>query len=195
MGASATSHAHARARVLSPCPATERLLTVEELTALCKRRGFAFPSSDIYGGVGAGFDYGPLGAQLKKNVADAWWCDFVTRRRDCVGLDSAIILNPKGEGRGAASGAACRATSHPHRSLESVRPRGQVHRPRGGLSVVQEAQQVRASGLPIMHPAHLPVMARGEPPPPPPPPLQYPLHSLPPLHAEWTRCWRRGLRL
>lgn len=72
-----------------------RRLSLEELVSYCKSRGFIFPSSEVYGAVGAGYDYGPLGAQLKKNISDKWWKDFVSQRPDCVGLDSALILNPK----------------------------------------------------------------------------------------------------
>ncbi len=68
---------------------------MEHLTALCKRRGFIFPSSEIYGGLNGFFDYGPLGTELKRNIRDQWWKDFVQRREDIVGLDSAIILHPK----------------------------------------------------------------------------------------------------
>jgi len=66
---------------------------MEKLVALCKRRGIIFPTSEIYGGINGFFDYGPLGAQLKKNIRDLWWRDFVQGREDIVGLDSAIILN------------------------------------------------------------------------------------------------------
>lgn len=64
------------------------------LVALCKRRGFIFPSSEIYGGFNGFFDYGPLGSELKKNIKDAWWQDIVQRRDDVVGLDSSIIMHP-----------------------------------------------------------------------------------------------------
>lgn len=74
----------------------ERPLTMPELVSTCKHRGFVFPGSDLYGSVGTGYDYGPLGAQLKKNVQDLWWKDFVERRDDCVGLDSCILSNPRG---------------------------------------------------------------------------------------------------
>ena len=70
-------------------------LSMEQLTALCKRRGVIFPSSEIYGGLNGFFDYGPLGTELKKNIRDQWWKDFVQRREDVVGLDSAIILHPE----------------------------------------------------------------------------------------------------
>jgi glycyl-tRNA synthetase len=68
---------------------------METLVALCKRRGFVFPSSEIYGGINGFFDYGPLGAELKKNIRDCWWNDMVRRRDDIVGLESSIIMHPK----------------------------------------------------------------------------------------------------
>lgn len=68
---------------------------MEELTALCRRRGFIFQSSEIYGGINGFFDFGPLGAELRKNIKDAWWQDMVHRRDDIVGLDSSIIMHPK----------------------------------------------------------------------------------------------------
>lgn len=64
------------------------------LLALCKNRGFVYPCSSIYGGLSNAYDYGPLGVQLKKNITDRWWRDFVETRSDCVGMDSSIILNP-----------------------------------------------------------------------------------------------------
>ncbi|MFA7685592.1 MAG: glycine--tRNA ligase [Candidatus Gracilibacteria bacterium] len=67
----------------------------EKVVALCKRRGFVFPGSDIYGGLANTWDYGPYGAQLKQNVKGYWWQTFVTRRDDIVGLDSSILMNPK----------------------------------------------------------------------------------------------------
>ncbi|HMN28335.1 MAG TPA: glycine--tRNA ligase [Caldilineaceae bacterium] len=69
--------------------------SLETIVALAKRRGFIFPTSEIYGGLANSYDYGPLGAQLLKNIRDSWWRDFVTRREDVVGLDSAIILPPQ----------------------------------------------------------------------------------------------------
>ncbi|QYY36497.1 glycine--tRNA ligase [Ruficoccus sp. ZRK36] len=69
--------------------------TMDTLIALCKRRGFVFPSSDIYGGYNGFFDFGPLGVEVKNNIKNAWWSDFVHRRDDIVGLDSSIIMHPK----------------------------------------------------------------------------------------------------
>ena len=59
---------------------------MEKLMALCKRRGFIFQSSEIYGGINGFWDYGPLGVELKRNIKDAWWYDMVTCREDVVGL-------------------------------------------------------------------------------------------------------------
>jgi len=67
---------------------------MEALVGLCKRRGFIFPSSEIYGGYNGFYDYGPLGVELRNNIKQAWWRDFVQRRDDIVGLDSSIIMHP-----------------------------------------------------------------------------------------------------
>lgn len=67
---------------------------MDEIVSLCKRRGIIFPSSEIYNGYAGFYDYGPLGAELKKNIKDAWWKNFVTQREDVVGVDSSIIHNP-----------------------------------------------------------------------------------------------------
>ncbi len=68
---------------------------MDKIVSLCKRRGFVFPASEIYGGIGNTYDYGPLGVELKRRVKEAWWTRMVTLRDDIVGLDSAIIQNPK----------------------------------------------------------------------------------------------------
>jgi len=68
---------------------------MDALASLCKRRGFIFRTSEIYGGINGFWDYGPLGAELKRNVKDAWWKATVRRREDVVGLDSAIIMHPR----------------------------------------------------------------------------------------------------
>jgi glycyl-tRNA synthetase len=70
-------------------------MDMDKLVSLCKRRGFIFPSSEIYGGLNGFWDYGPLGVELKRNIKDAWWRDNVTLRDDMVGLDCSIIMNPK----------------------------------------------------------------------------------------------------
>jgi glycyl-tRNA synthetase len=68
---------------------------MDKLVSLCKRRGFVFQSSEIYGGLGSVWDYGPLGAELKKNVKDRWWDAMVRARDDIEGLDAAILMHPK----------------------------------------------------------------------------------------------------
>ena len=68
---------------------------MEKIVSLCKRRGFVFPGSEIYGGLANSWDFGPYGAQLKKNIKDHWWKFFVEQRDDMVGLDAAIIMNSK----------------------------------------------------------------------------------------------------
>ncbi|MGE9295558.1 MAG: glycine--tRNA ligase [Puniceicoccales bacterium] len=68
---------------------------MDTLVGLCKRRGFIFQSSELYGGYQGFFDYGPLGVELKNNIKAAWWKDFVHRREDIVGLDSTIIMHPR----------------------------------------------------------------------------------------------------
>lgn len=70
-------------------------VNMESLISVCKRRGFIYPGSSIYGGLANSWDYGPLGAQLKKNIKDHWWKTFVESRNDMVGLDGAIIMNPR----------------------------------------------------------------------------------------------------
>jgi glycyl-tRNA synthetase len=75
--------------------ATVPAVTMDAIVALAKRRGFIFQSSEIYGGLNGFFDYGPLGAELKKNIRDCWWDDMVRRRDDVVGLESSIIMHPK----------------------------------------------------------------------------------------------------
>jgi glycyl-tRNA synthetase len=68
---------------------------MEAIVSLCKRRGFIFPGSDIYGGLAGTFDYGPYGVSLKRAVEDAWWKFFVLGRDDMYGVDSAILMNSK----------------------------------------------------------------------------------------------------
>ena len=65
------------------------------IVALCKRRGFIFQSSEIYGGLNSCWDYGPLGVELKRNVKEAWWRSMVSSRRDIVGIDASILMHPK----------------------------------------------------------------------------------------------------
>lgn len=70
-------------------------VTLKEIANLCKRRGFIFQDSEIYGGIASVWDYGPFGVELKKQVKDQWWKSMVYDRDDVEGLDSAILMNPK----------------------------------------------------------------------------------------------------
>ena len=74
---------------------TAASVDLESIISLCKRRGFLFQSSEIYGGLGSTWDYGPLGVELKRNVKDAWWKAMVWERDDVVGLDSAVMMHPE----------------------------------------------------------------------------------------------------
>lgn len=69
--------------------------SLKPIVALCKRRGFIYPGSEIYGGFANTYSFGPYGAELKKNIKDLWWKNFVRKRRDMVGLDGPILLHPK----------------------------------------------------------------------------------------------------
>src|SRR3989344_3495319 len=68
---------------------------MDNVISLCKRRGFVFPGSEIYGGLANSWDYGPLGVELKNNIKNLWWKRFVQQRDDMVGIDAALIMNPK----------------------------------------------------------------------------------------------------
>ena len=67
---------------------------IEDIVSLCKRRGFVFPGSEIYGGMAGTWDFGPLGVVLKKKIMDSWWEFFVENREDMYGVDAAILMNP-----------------------------------------------------------------------------------------------------
>jgi len=73
----------------------KRMESLEKLVSLCKRRGFVFPGSEIYGGLANTWDYGPLGAQMKMNIKRDWWNRVVETRDDMVGLDGSILMNPR----------------------------------------------------------------------------------------------------
>ena len=76
-----------------PKPSAEPAI-MEKIVSLCKQRGFVFQSSEIYGGLKSCYDYGPLGAELKRNVKAEWWRTMVHGRQDVVGLDASIIMHP-----------------------------------------------------------------------------------------------------
>ena len=131
-------------------------MDMDKLVSLCKRRGFIFPSSEIYGGINGFWDYGPLGVELKRNIKDAWWRDTITGRDDVVGLDCSIIMHPKvWEASGHVGGFSdpmvdCRATKeryradqlfvgiweHPHPG--SIQPGAPTHVWLAGLGATQD---------------------------------------------------------
>jgi glycyl-tRNA synthetase len=74
---------------------TPDAVTMDKIVSLCKRRGFVFPASEIYGGIGNTYDYGHYGVLLKNNVKGQWWRSMLQERDDIVALDSAIIQNPR----------------------------------------------------------------------------------------------------
>ena len=67
---------------------------MDELVALCKRRGFIFQSADIYGGLQGAYDFGPLGVELKNNIKQSWWDSMIYESDNIEGLDSSILTNP-----------------------------------------------------------------------------------------------------
>ncbi|MBI2464367.1 glycine--tRNA ligase [Candidatus Peregrinibacteria bacterium] len=71
------------------------VVTMEKIVSLCKRRGFIFPGSEIYGGLANTWDYGPYGIELQNNIKKIWWKNFVQDRQDMVGIDAGIFMNPK----------------------------------------------------------------------------------------------------
>ena len=71
------------------------LSIIEKVISLSKQRGFVFQSSEIYGGLGSTWDYGPLGVELKRNIKNLWWKNIVTSRENVVGMDAAILMHPK----------------------------------------------------------------------------------------------------
>ncbi|CAA9456478.1 MAG: Glycyl-tRNA synthetase [uncultured Rubrobacteraceae bacterium] len=70
-------------------------VTMDKIVAFCKRRGFVYQSSEIYGGIRSSYDYGPLGVEMKRNIKEEWWRRLVHMREDVVGLDAAIIMHPR----------------------------------------------------------------------------------------------------
>ncbi|MEK7579081.1 MAG: glycine--tRNA ligase [Patescibacteria group bacterium] len=74
---------------------TEKSVSMDDIISLCKRRGFIYPGSEIYGGMAGTWDYGPLGIALKRNITNMWWKIFVDSRDDIYGVDAAILMQPK----------------------------------------------------------------------------------------------------
>src|SRR5207302_6559213 len=88
-------HADAPRIFAVPMSQPKEIPLMEKIVSLCKRRGFIFQSSEIYGGINGFWDYGPLGAELKRNVKELWWRSMTQQREDVVGLEASIIMHPK----------------------------------------------------------------------------------------------------
>ena len=112
----------------------ENAQRMEKIVSLCKRRGFIFQSSEIYGGLNGVWDYGPLGTELKNNLKQYWWKVMVRDRDDVVGLDGAILTHP--------------------RCNQSERSRRYLYRPDGRLPDLQSAIARRSALLKKMGPSN-----------------------------------------
>lgn len=122
---------------------------MEKIASLCKRRGFIFPGSEIYGGLGGFYDFGPLGAELKFNIKQAWWKSVVLERDDVVGLNAAIIMNPKAwEASGHVAGFSdilleCKKCHKRYRDTDLYHDQDQyVARKQGGHGLREEVAEV-----------------------------------------------------
>jgi glycyl-tRNA synthetase len=131
--------------------------SMEQLVSLAKRRGFVYPGSEIYGGLANAWDYGPLGVELKQNIKRLWWKHFVQERPDVVGLDSAILMNPRvWEASGHVGGFAdplmdCRACKTRHRADKLIEAwlarHGQDPAAAAGMSEAEMEATIRDKGI------------------------------------------------
>ena len=71
------------------------VVTMDKIISLCRRRGFIFQSSEIYGGLNGAYDYGPMGVELKNNIRDFWWKEMTRMHDNIVGLDASILMHPR----------------------------------------------------------------------------------------------------
>ncbi|MBU0962722.1 MAG: glycine--tRNA ligase, partial [Nanoarchaeota archaeon] len=71
------------------------MITIQDIATFCKKKGFVYPSSEIYGGLSGFFDFGPLGVELFKNIKDSWWKFFVQDKENMVGIEASIISHPR----------------------------------------------------------------------------------------------------
>ncbi len=121
-------------------------VTMEKVVNLCKRRGFVFPSSEIYGGFASTWDYGPLGIELKRNIREAWWRYMVTGRENVVGLESAVLMHPRvWEASGHVAGFSdplvdCRVCKRRFRA-DHIPPKEERQCPKGAECDLTEARQ------------------------------------------------------
>ena len=111
-----------------------------EVVALAKRRGFIFPSSDIYGGLANTWDFGPYGTLLKNNLRDLWWQNFILERDDMVGVDASIFLNPK----------VCEASGHVSNFTDAlIDCKNCKYRTRADHLIEENLKDIKVEGLPV----------------------------------------------
>src|SRR3990167_9152727 len=112
----------------------------EKVVALAKRRGFIFPSSDIYGGLANTWDFGPYGTLLKNNLRDLWWQNFIFERDDMVGVDASIFLNPK----------VCEASGHVSNFTDAlIDCKNCKYRTRADHLIEENLKDIKVEGLPV----------------------------------------------
>src|ERR1035437_1609294 len=112
----------------------------DKVVSLAKRRGFAYPSSEIYGGLANTWDFGPMGTLLKNNIRDLWWQKFVLDREDMVGIDASIFLNPK----------AWEASGHVSNFTDSLIDCKKCHyRTRADHLIEDNIKEIKVEGLPV----------------------------------------------
>src|SRR5581483_12395204 len=95
MGAATIPGGFAMAQTEAPHVTTEAFVPMDKIVSLCKRRGFVYPNSEIYGGVAGLYDFGPLGVEMRQNLRQHWWTYMVQTRENVVGIEGAIITHPR----------------------------------------------------------------------------------------------------
>ena len=113
--------------------------TVQDMVSLCKRRGFVYASSEVYGGWEATYDFGPLGAEMLRNIRNLWWEEFVHKQPDIVGLDGAIISHPR----------VWEASGHVESFADAMVEDLVTHKRYRADHILDEALGMNADGLPL----------------------------------------------
>lgn len=113
-------------------------MDLEELASFCKRTGIIFPNSDIYGGFSGFWDYGPVGVEIKRNLKDLWWKEFVQQREDVIGIDGAIISDPK----------AWKASGHVDSFSDPLLDCKKCNERFGGDHLIEDELGISADGIP-----------------------------------------------
>ncbi|MEK6934798.1 MAG: glycine--tRNA ligase [Nanoarchaeota archaeon] len=113
------------------------MISIEDMASFCKRRGFIYPNSEIYGGIAGFFDYGPLGVELKNNIKKEWWRYHVQSRADIVGIDGAVISSPK----------VWKASGHVDSFADIMVECGNCHERYRGDQLIEDNLKIRADGF------------------------------------------------